>query len=115
MTKHYSDHDIEIIPPSRPVANATTASTAPAPPTPYRHNPGGMITSIPLRWQSESHTKTFDAYTRRSVAERKLVEADTELGHALVENQRMRQEYSELPQILAADKAGRALKRGEEL
>jgi hypothetical protein len=115
MTKHYSGKDIEIIPPSRPVANVTASSMTPAPPTPYRQNPGGVISGVPLRWQADSQAKTYDAYTRRTVAERKLVEADTELGRALVDNRRMRQEYSELPQMLAADRAVRVLKRGEEI
>ncbi|MEH2551628.1 hypothetical protein V1283_008273 [Bradyrhizobium sp. AZCC 2262] len=115
MTKHYSGKELEIIPPSRPVANVTASSMAPAPPTPYRENPGGIISGVPLRWQADSQAKTYDAYTRRAVAERKLVEADTELGRALVDNRRMRQEYSELPQILATDRAVRVLKRGEEI
>jgi hypothetical protein len=115
MTKHYTGKDVEIIPPSRPVANATPASTAPAPPTPYRQNPGGIVTGVPRRWHAESQARTYDVYARRAVAERKLVEADTELGHALVSNRRMRQEYSELPQILATDRAVRVLKRGEEI
>lgn len=115
MTKSYSGRDIEIIPPSRPVSNITGTSMTPAPPTPYRPNPGGVFSGIPLRWQADSQTKTYDAYTRRAVAERQLVEADTELGRALVDNRRMRQEYSELPQILEADKTLRVLRRGEEV
>jgi hypothetical protein len=115
MTKQYSGNEIQIIPPSRPVSNLTASSMVPAPPTPSRHNPGGVISGVPLRWQSDSQAKTYDSYTRRAVAERKLVEADTELGRALVDNRRMRQEYSELPQILATDRAVRSLKRGEEI
>ncbi|UPJ50371.1 hypothetical protein IVB30_02760 [Bradyrhizobium sp. 200] len=115
MTKHYSGRDIEIIPPSRPAATVTGSSMAPVPPTPYRQNPGGIISGVPMRWQANSQAKTYEAHTRRAVAERKLVEADTELGRALVDNRRMRQEYSELPQILATDRAVRVLKRGEEI
>ena len=115
MTKHYGSRDVEIIPPSRPVSNVTASAIASAPPTPYRPNPGGIFTGIPLRWEADSQAKTYDSYTRRAVAERKLVEADTELGRSLVVNRRMRQEFSELPQILEADRALRALKRGEEI
>jgi len=117
MTKHYSDRDIQIIPPSRPVSNITTTSPAPAPvpTTPYRQDVGGVISGIPRRWTANAQADTFDTYTRRAVAQRKFVEADTELGGALISNRRMQQEYSELPQVLDADKLCREIKRNEEI
>jgi hypothetical protein len=114
MTKHYSSRNLEIIPPSRPVSTAMPSS-APALPTAYRQDPGGIIAGIPRRLLANSQTQTYDAYAGRSVAQRALVEADTALGKALIDNQRMRQEHSELPEILETDRSLRQLKRGEEI
>ena len=115
MTKHYRDNDIEIIPPSRPVSNTNATSFVPDPTRPYRQDVGGLISGIPQRWTAKVQAETFDAYTRRAVAQRKFVEADTELGRALISNGRVQQEHSELPQVLAADKLLRGVKRDEEV
>lgn len=114
MTKHYSSRNLEIIPPSRPVSTAISSS-APALPTAYRQDPGGIIAGIPRRLLANSQAQTYDAYAGRSIAQRALVEADTALGKALIDNQRMRQEHSELPEILATDRSLRQLTRGEEV
>lgn len=115
MTKHYRDNDIEIIPPSRPVSNINPTSLVPEPTRPYRQDVGGVISGIPQRWTANVQAETFDAYTRRAVAQQKFVEADTELGRALIANSRVQQEHSELPQVLAADKLLRGINRDEEI
>lgn len=112
MTKHYDGKAVEILPRARPLADPTPS---PAEPMPHQQRAGGIVSSIPMRWQAEAQADTYDAFRRRTVAQQKLVEADTDLGRALINNQRMRQEYSELPQMLVADKATRTLRRDEEL
>lgn len=59
--------------------------------------------------------RTYDALTTRTISERSLVEADTALGNSLIKNARMRHEYDELPQTLAADRAKREIKRADEV
>lgn len=116
MPKHYSGNEIQIIPPSRPVSNLTASSSTSTPvPLQYRQDPGGIVGGAINRWVAVSQARTYDTYKGRSVAQRGLVEADTALGRALIDNQRMRQEFSELPVILAADRHMRQLKRGEEI
>jgi hypothetical protein len=114
MTKHYSGKEIQIIPPSRPLSNVTAAASTPVP-LQHQQNPGGIVSGVVNRWVADSQARTYDAYKGRSVAQRGLVEADTALGRALIDNQRMRQEFSELPVILDADRNMRQLKRGEEI
>lgn len=112
------DDDIEIIPPSRavqprPSANRDLAEVRHS--TPPRANPGGILSSIPMRWEANAQAKTYDAFARRTVAERALVEADTELGESLIKNVRMRHRFAELPEILATDRTKRQIQRNEEL
>lgn len=114
MTKYYSGKDVEIIPPSRPVSKV--AATTPTPvPLQHQQNPGGIVGGMVNRWVADSQARTYNSYKGRSVAQRGLVEADTALGRALIDNQRMRQEFSELPQVLASDRHMRQLRRDEEL
>lgn len=116
MTRHIDDKSLEIIPPSRV---ATHSSPAPvvtsAPLAPHRRHTGGIISSIPLRWETEAKRKTYVALEQMSAAEKKLVEADTALGRSLIEHARVRQEYSELPETLAADRTIRQLRRSEDV
>jgi hypothetical protein len=110
------DDKYEIIPPSRAVAPRPSRSAlTPARPQPLRIDTGGIISSIPKRWEANSNTRTYDAFARRANAQRALVDADTSLGKSLIANARMRHEFSELPDILATDRAKRQLARYEEL
>lgn len=119
MAKHYDGKDVEIIPPSTTVAlHRASKAVAPVqrlPAAPYRADPGGIVSGIPKRWVANSQARTYDTFSRRAVAERKLVEADTDLGHSLIKNARMRHEYAELPQVLAADRMKRQIARENEL
>jgi hypothetical protein len=83
--------------------------------TPPRANPGGILSSMPIRWEANAQAKTYDALARRTVAERALVEADTDLGESLIKNVRMRHRFAELPEILATDRTRRHIQRNEEL
>jgi hypothetical protein len=111
------DKEYEIIPPSRAVTAGERRqfALAPAKPQPLRVETGGVISSIPRRWQANSDTRTYGAYTRRENAQRELVDANTALGHSLVANARMRHELAELPEILATDRLKREIARREEL
>jgi hypothetical protein len=111
------DKEYEIIPPSRAVTAGEPRrfALAPANPQPLRADTGGIISSIPRRWQANSDTRTYESYTRREHAQRALVEANTALGHSLVANARMRHELMELPEILATDRLKREIARREEL
>lgn len=116
MSRHIDDKDVEILPPSRDIATRVPAvQVSAAPPAPYRHDPGGIISGVPKRWVADSQARTYESYSRRSIAERALVEADTSLGKSLIDNMRMRQEYSELPATLVADRTMRQLRRSGEL
>lgn len=116
MTKHYRGNEVQIIPPSRPLSNMTASGSTSTPvPLQHRQDPGGVVGGAINRWVANSQARTYDVYKGRSVAQRGLVEADTALGRALIDNQRMRQEFSELPVVLAADRHMRQLKRGEEI
>ncbi len=116
-----SEDDMEIIPPARsnlPAHRSGSteitpgrASTAPVRVRP----PSGIISSALTRMEARRTTRTNEALTTRTNSERGLVEADTALGHALIKNARMRHEYDELPQTLAADRAKRELKRIDEV
>jgi hypothetical protein len=114
-----SDKDIEIIPPSRAVRAPRPATPVPVVDkrftAPRRQNPGGLITSHPIRWHANVQARSYEALARRSAAERALVDADTELGHSLIKNARMRHEYAELPQTLIVDRHRREVKRTEEM
>ena len=111
-----SNGDVEIIPPSRSLRTSRSQELTEArQSTPHRANPGGILSSLPIRWEANAQAKSYDAQTRRTSAERALVEADTELGHALVRNVRMRHEFAELPQILATDRTKRQIARAEEI
>jgi hypothetical protein len=111
-----SDDDVEIIPPSRGLRASRRHELAEGrQSTPHRAKPGGILSSLPIRWEANAQAKSYDAQTPRTSAERALVEADTELGHALVKNVRMRHEFAELPQILATDREKRQVARAEEL
>jgi hypothetical protein len=110
--------DIEIISPSRSVQNSRPSATIPvdrAFTAPRRQNPGGLITSHPIRWYANAQANSYEALARRSAGERALVDADTELGHALFRNAQMRHEYAELPQTLVVDRHKRELKRDGEI
>ncbi|MBR1226900.1 hypothetical protein JQ600_18385 [Bradyrhizobium sp. AUGA SZCCT0176] len=116
MTKHYLRNEIQIIPPSRPVPNVTASPSSSTPvPLQHRQVPDGIVGGVVNRWVANSQARTYDSYKSRSVAQRGFVEADTALGLALIDNQRMRQQFSELPIVLAADRQMRQLKRGEEI
>ena len=113
-----SDDHIEIIPPSRTIQTRPAGSRDLAEvrhSTPPRANPGGILSSMPIRWEANAQAKTYDAFARRTVAERALVEADTELGESLIKNVRMRHRFAELPEILATDRTRRQIQRNEEL
>jgi hypothetical protein len=112
------DENFEIIPPSRavqarPPENRDLAEVRHS--TPPRVNPGGILSSIPIRWEANAQAKTYDALARRTVAERALVEADTDLGESLIKNVRMRHRFAELREILATDRTKRQIQRNEEL
>jgi hypothetical protein len=112
------DDDIEIIPPSRAVQTRPSANRGLAEvrhSTPPRANPGGILSSMPMRWEANAQAKTYAAFARRTSAERALVEADTELGESLIKNVRMRHRFAELPEILATDRTKRQVQRNEEL
>lgn len=115
--KHYSSKDIDIIPPSRPVSAITRSSATPVvvSPRPYDQNPGGIVSGVPKRWLADSQTRTLDAFTRRDVAARKFIEADTALQKSWIENCSVRQQVAELPQQLAAESTMRAMRRSEEI
>lgn len=113
-----SDDEGDIIPPNRAIQMRPSRTRELAEArnvAPRRANPGGVLSSLPIRWTANAQTKTYDALARRTSAERALVDADTELGHSLIKNTRMRHEYDELPQTLAADRIKRQIKRVEEL
>jgi hypothetical protein len=86
-----------------------------ASPQRYDQNPGGIISGGPKRWLADRQSRTLDAFTRRDVAARKLVEADTALQDSLIENYRVRQRVAEVPQLLATESAMRAMRRSEEI
>jgi hypothetical protein len=114
MSSH--DDEYEIIPPSRALAmRPTRSSLAPVRPQPLRVDTGGVLSSIPKRWEANSNARTYDAFTRRTNSQRALVEADTALGNSMIANARMRQEFSELPEILSTDRTRRQIGRYEEL
>jgi hypothetical protein len=110
------DKKYEIIPPSHIVATRPSRfALEPARPQPLRVDTGGMLSSIPKRWEANRDARTYTAFTGRANAQRALVEADTALGRSLIDNARMRHEFSELPEILATDRARRQVARHEEL
>ncbi|MEA2889568.1 MAG: hypothetical protein QOI05_361 [Bradyrhizobium sp.] len=116
-----SDDDIEVIPPSRsnlPARRSGSSEVAPrrASTAPVRvRPPSGIIPSALVRMEARRESRTYDALTTRTNAERSLVEADTALGNALIKNARMRHEYDELPRTLAVDRAKREIKRVDEV
>jgi chromosome segregation ATPase len=105
--------EIEIIPPSRLTQVDLTAETPHMPPV--DRNPGGLISSHPVRWEANAQSRSFDAMTRRSSAQRSLMEAEAALGRSLISNARTRHEFDELPQTLALDRYKRQVQRVEEV
>lgn len=114
-----SDRKSDIVPYSnnqpaeRPAPTLPTIDTRFTPPA--RRNPGGLIMSHPIRWIANAQARSYEAMARRSAAEAALVEADTQLGHALIKNARMLHEYDELPQTLVVDRRCRQVQRLEEM
>src|SRR5689334_9000942 len=113
-----SDQNIEIIPPSKSLRARSSESREIAQErhtTALRAEPGGILSTLPTRWEANAQAKTYGALERRAIAERALVEADTELGKSLIANLKMRHRFGELPEILATDRTMRQIQRNEEL
>lgn len=107
-------NEIEIIPPSRPLARmkgAERQAGSALRPT----NPGGPISSALMRWEANRHSRVFNALAEATRQKAGLVDAHTELIESQIKHARALYRLDELDEILAADRARRRIERFEEV
>lgn len=104
---------VEIIPPDRSLAKRSLNGIATV--ARARTNPGGLVSSTLTRWEANGQTRAISAVAERTRAEADLFEAQTQALESYVKRQAAAARVEELPEIIAAERAGRRAARAEEL